>query len=173
MLILCWPALGKCRNGTISTFLSCWYYVEIMLRSCWPVPAPAALGKCKRGTISTFPSCWYYVDQCWRRLHWPKIKGGKILCSCWKFECVTCCVQNLGKNGVENFLQRHEKKLLEASTLGKIWVAASVLPAHYCFQARCLCQQLGLERNCWNSGSHFGTKSFNTPQDVRSLEKSA
>ena len=135
MLILCWPALGKCRNGTISTFLSCWYYVEIMLRSCWPVPAPAALGKCKRGTISTFPSCWYYVDQCWRRLHWPKIKGGKILCSCWKFECVTCCVQNLGKNGVENFLQRHEKKLLEASTLGKIWVAASVLLAHYCLQA--------------------------------------
>ena len=35
----------------------------------------------------------------------------------------------ISKNGVENFLQRHERKLSEASTLGKISVAASVLPA--------------------------------------------
>ena len=34
----------------------------------------------------------------------------------------------IGKTGVQNFHQRHEEKLSEASTLGKICVAASVLP---------------------------------------------
>ena len=34
----------------------------------------------------------------------------------------------IGKTGVQNFLQRHEEKLSEASILGKICVAASVLP---------------------------------------------
>lgn len=34
----------------------------------------------------------------------------------------------IGKCGVQNFLQRHEEKLSEASILGKICVAASVLP---------------------------------------------
>ena len=34
----------------------------------------------------------------------------------------------IGNNGVQNFLQRHEEKLSEASTPGKICVAASVLP---------------------------------------------
>ena len=34
----------------------------------------------------------------------------------------------IGKNGVQNFLQRHQEKLSEASLLGKICVATSVLP---------------------------------------------
>ena len=34
----------------------------------------------------------------------------------------------ISKNGVENFLQRHQEKLSEASILGKVCVAASVLP---------------------------------------------
>ena len=34
----------------------------------------------------------------------------------------------IAKTGVQNFLQRHEEKLSEASTLGKICLAASVLP---------------------------------------------
>ena len=34
----------------------------------------------------------------------------------------------IGINGIQNFLQRHEEKLSEASILGKICVAASVLP---------------------------------------------
>ena len=34
----------------------------------------------------------------------------------------------ISTNGAQNFLQRHEEKLLEASILGKICVAASVLP---------------------------------------------
>ena len=35
----------------------------------------------------------------------------------------------IGKTGVQNFFQRHEEKLSEASILGKFCIAASVLPA--------------------------------------------
>ena len=50
-------------------------------------------------------------------------------------ESIKLACKILEKNGIENFLQRHEKKLSEASTLGKMWVAVSVLLAHFCLQA--------------------------------------
>ena len=41
----------------------------------------------------------------------------------------TSSIIAIGVNGVQNFLQRHQEKIDEASLLGKICVAASVLPA--------------------------------------------